>query len=372
MRRISIALLPAAALLFHACGTPASGKTAPLENDTIPVVVMALGQPSALSSGIAVSGQFTTDDETLLSFKTGGIINSLLVKEGDPIHKGELLATLNLTEINTQVQQAQVSLEKAQRDYQRLQNLYKDSVATLEQLQNAKTALDLAQEQVTSARFNMNYSEIRAVQDGYVLRKLANPGQVVGAGAAVLQTNGATGSSWLLRVGLSDRQWATIRLGDKATLQTSALPGQTLSGTVSRRSEGVDPATGTFTADIRIITPVRGSLASGLFGKGTIVPSRDGIAKAQTGTVGTTGAGPSKNWSIPYESLLDGDGSTGYVFVTTDNHTAHKVKVRIAGMEKDKVIISEGLDASQSLIISGSAYLTDNSPIRITPSSLQP
>jgi len=360
MQRILILLLPAAALLLHSCGTPASGKNTAVVSDTVPVRVMTLGEPSTLQ-GVAVSGQFTTDDETLLSFKTGGIINTILVKEGDHVHKGQLLATLNLTEINTQVQQAQLSLEKAQRDYQRTLNLFKDSVATLEQLQNAKTALDVAGQQNSAARFNQNYSEIRASQDGYVLKKMANPGQVITSGTAVLQTNGASGNDWLLRVGLSDKEWATVHLGDKARLETSAFPGQTFGGVVSRKSEGVDPATGTFTADIRLTGVRPPSLATGLFGKGMILPSRiTGDAKSDTSL--------SHTWSIPYEALLDGDGSSGYVFVTEDGKTAHKIKVTVAGMEKDNVIISDGLQHAGSLIVSGSAYLTDSSPISITPS----
>jgi hypothetical protein len=73
----------------------------------------------------------------------------------------------------------------------------------------------------------------------------------------------------------------------------------------------------------------------------------------------------SNTWSVPYESLLDGDGSTGWLFVTNDNKTARRVKVNIAGMEKDHVIISKGLENAGSLIVSGNAYLTDNSPISI-------
>lgn len=393
MQKLSILLLPAAALLFQYCGTPASGKSAiAATTDTIPVQVMLLGSPSSLSSGVAVSGQFTTDDETMLSFKSGGVISAILVNEGDRIHKGQLLATLNLTEINTQVSQAQFNLEKAQRDYTRTQHLYADSVATLEQLQNAKTALDVASEQIRSAHFNLDYSQIRASQDGYVLRKLANPGQVITSGTAVLQTNGAgeasgggatsggeAGSSslWLLKVGLSDQQWAMVHLGDKASIQTNALPNQTLTGTVSRKSAQVDPATGSFTADIRLTGIIPVTLASGLFGKGEIFPAA--AAGRPNGTNNTAAraarpalSGPAQNWKIPFESLLDGDGSSGYVFVASQDHRAQKVKVRIAGMEKDSVVIGSGLQEGQTLIVSGSAYLTDSSPIRIVEAAQHP
>ena len=362
MQRIIVLLIPAAALLFHSCGTPASGKNVSMTNDTIPVKVITLDQPFT-TQGIAVSGQYTTDDETLLSFKTGGVVNSILVKEGDRVHKGQLLATLNLTEINAQVAQAQLGYEKAQRDYQRTTNLYKDSVATLEQFQNAKTSLDLAGQQLDAAKFNLNYSEIHAPQDGYVLKKLANPGQLVTSGSAVLQTNGAGNSDWMLRVGLSDQQWAAVKLGDKAQLEVSALPGQQIPGAVCRKSEGVDPATGTFTADIRLTGPRPAALATGLFGKGTIYPAQ---AEAKHQATGSTTTAAPRIWLIPYESLLDGDGSTGYVFVTNDDKTAHKVKVVIDGMQKDGIRVSDGLQGSGSLIVSGSAYLNDNCPIRVT------
>ena len=60
------------------------------------------------------------------------------------------------------MQQAQLAYEKASRDLQRLTNLFNDSVATLEQVQNARTTRDLAAQQLNSARFNRQYSEIRA------------------------------------------------------------------------------------------------------------------------------------------------------------------------------------------------------------------
>ena len=94
-----------------------------------------------------------------------------------------------------------------------------------------------------------------------------------------------------------------------------------------------------------------------MFGNGVITAGEHQAAE-KSGT---------ETWSVPYEALLDGDGSSGFVFVTNDNKTAQKVKVVIAGVEKDHVIISRGLEKSKLLIVSGSAYLTDNSPIQIIP-----
>jgi RND family efflux transporter MFP subunit len=335
--------------LYYACNSSKPVEQKATVKDNIPVQVMPLNQEHS-NAPVTVSGEFTTDDEVMLSFKTGGIINRVLVKEGDAVRKGQLLATLNLTEINAQVQQVQLNQEKARRDYQRTKNLYADSVAPLEQLQNSKTALQLAEQQVNLVAFNRRYSEIHASQDGYILKKLADAGQQVSPGTAVLQTNGAQSGKWLLKVGISDQEWALLKLNDPAKVETAALPGQFIAGFLSRKSEGVDPATGTFTAHITL-TGKKPQVASGMFGKAIINPS------GKTEHKGV--------WKIPYEALLDGDGNTGYVFITNDDKTAKKVKVTIAGIEDHTVTITDGLQEAKGLIVSGSAYLTDQSAIII-------
>lgn len=349
MKAIHYAALLLCAPLYYACNSSKSVEQKTTVKDNIPVQVMPLNQERS-NAPVTVSGEFTTDDEVMLSFKTGGIINRVLVKEGDAVRKGQLLATLNLTEINAQVQQVQLNQEKAKRDYQRTKNLYADSVATLEQLQNSKTALQLAEQQVNLVAFNRRYSEIHASQDGYILKKLADAGQQVSPGTAVLQTNGAQSGKWLLKVGISDQEWALLKLNDPAKVETAALPGQFIEGFLSRKSEGVDPATGTFTAHITL-TGKKPQVASGMFGKATINPS------GKTEHKGV--------WKIPYEALLDGDGNTGYVFITNDDKTAKKVKVTIAGIEDHTVTISDGLQEAKGLIVSGSAYLIDQSAITI-------
>ncbi len=388
----AILLLPFLAVFVASCGDnkAAENKTA---TEIIPVKLLPLNSQSAGTASIAVSGQFTTDDETMLSFKTGGIIQSLLVKEGDAIRTGQLLATLNPTEINAQVTQAQLGFEKAQRDYNRVLHLYQDSVATLEQLQNAKTGMNIAEEQYKSAEFNRSHSQIHATSNGYVLRKLASEGQLVQAGTPIYETNGAQSGNWLLRVDLSNKQWAAIRQQDKASVEIESVAGKTFEGVVVRKTEGLNQSSGTFRADIRLTGPKPDAIAYGMFGKAVIqVGSANGIdrvagvsakgneaaekgresaekengksaAVASKGTAITTGnKGP---WAIPYDALMEGDGSTGYVFVTNDNKTAKKITVTIGGMEKDQGIITQGLENAHALIISGSAYLTDGSPISV-------
>jgi hypothetical protein len=74
---------------------------------------------------------------------------------------------------------------------------------------------------------------------------------------------------------------------------------------------------------------------------------------------------PVIGYSIPYEALLEANGKSGFVFVTNDGKTAKRIPVTIAGIEQNVVYIAGGLDGYREVIISGSPYLTDDSPIRI-------
>jgi RND family efflux transporter MFP subunit len=335
-------------LLLPGCGKEQVLSNLPKSIDAIPVNVVFLNRVE-VSGSVHSSGQFTTDDETMLSFKTGGIVDRIYVKEGDKIRKGQLLATLDLTEISSLVNQTQIAFEKALRDYDRIENLRKDSVATLEQLQNSKTGLELARQQLNAAKFNLQYSEIRAAHDGVVLQKLANEGQIMGQGMPVLKTSSKGRTDWILRVAVSDKEWAKIRLSDKANVQIEALNINDMQAYVSSKAENADQMTGCFSIDLKLNNARKLNIASGMFGKAEIMLSEKNLV-----------------WQIPYDALLDGNSDQGFVFVTNDNTNAFKVPVTIDAIDGKNILVSKGLDEYKSLIVSGSAYLKDKSVINVT------
>jgi len=338
-----------AGTLLVACGESKPVKKMPSPSDPIPVKIVRLAQHTQ-GNLVFTSGQFTTDDETVLSFKTGGVISKIYVREGDRVKAGQVLATLDMTEISAQVNQANIAVEKATRDFKRAEALYRDSVATLEQFQNARTALDMAQQQLIAARFNLGYSQIRATTNGVVLKKFTNNGQIVGPGTPVLQTGSAGNNAWMLKVGVSDKEWARISLNDSATIQTGTTDGETLHAKVFSKAESADPYTGLFNIELKLLDGKNKAIASGMFGRAGIYASQQ-----------------SQVWAIPYEALLDGNASEGFVFVTNDKKTAQKIPVKISSIEKDKILIDAGLEKSHFLVISGSAYLSDHSPIQVKP-----
>lgn len=335
------------AMLLTACGRKDNEKKQAITDDRIPVMVASIDTATG-NSIIAASGLITTENEARLSFKIGGVIDAIPVQEGQLVRKGQLLAALNSTEIAAQVQQVQLAVEKAERDYQRALNLYNDSVVTLQQFQDSKTGLDMARQNLQQALFNRQYASIYAPADGFIVKKLLNKGEVAGPGTPVLIIRIQGGSSnWVLRAGVADREWALIEKGNKALVTTDAFPGKRFNAVVSKKALAADPASGSFEIDLLIdITGLQPAV--GMFGRANITPF-----------------GSSTGFSIPYEALLEANGNKGFVFVTDDRKTVQRVDVTIASIEKNRVLIADGLEGHQYVVISGSPYLTSGARISI-------
>src|SRR5439155_922199 len=102
-----------------------------------------------------------------------------------------------LSEIDAGVTRARSAAEKGDRDVARARRLYADSVATLEQVQNTETARDVAGAELETALFNRRYAVIVAPAAGVILRRSAEPGELVQPGTPIRtlgsRTRGAVG-----------------------------------------------------------------------------------------------------------------------------------------------------------------------------------
>jgi len=298
---------------------------------------------------ITSSGLISTEIESRLSFKTGGIVSRIYVTEGQSVLTGQVLATLDLTEIDAQVSQSKNSLEKAKRDLGRAQRLYADSAATLEQVQNAETAFNVADESYRIASFNKRYASIHASSNGKVIKKFVNEGELVSGGTPVLMVNSSGKNDWIVKVGLPDVDWVRVKRGDKARVTTDAYPGITFEAVVNVINEGADQVNGLYQLEVKI-NPQGKRLASGLFARVEIVPTESQSFK-----------------SIPIEALIEGDGKKAYVFVVNqDQKSVSKVAVTIAYLERNEAVIREGLEKVAEVISEGSAFLTESSAVTVS------
>lgn len=299
-----------------------------------------------LSRSIRTSGILASSAEMMLSFKLGGIIDRIPVREGQDVVQGQLLAGLKQDEIMARVRQARVGVEKAERDYNRAKNLYEDQVVTLEQLQNAESGLDVARSNLEIAEFNLKHARIHAPSDGRILRKIAESSELVGAGHPVLLF-GNQSKLWRLKAGVVDQDVVRLTLGDSAHVCFDAYPREQFKGRISEIAGAPDPMNGLFEVEVTL-EPVPFRLFSGLMGGTDIYPSHTEEVSV-----------------VPFGALVNVSGSHGYVYRIEADSLAVKVPVEVAYIVEDKAVIRVGLDGIETIVTEGAAYLNGKSNVRI-------
>ncbi len=314
---------------------------------------------------IFASGKLAAREEVRLSFKTGGIIRQLYVREGQRVKKGQLLAELKLEEINAQVQQAklgnrqaeitiknaELAVQKAMRDYENAQGLYQDSVATFEQLDNARIQLDNARNQLEAAKtgldfnqqnseiadFNLTFSKITAPSSGVILRKMAESNELVGPGSPIFLL-GTKDQELVIRVNITDKDIIHLELGNRADIEFDAYPNHFFKGTLREIASIADPFTGTYEVEIAVESEGK-KLLSGFIGRVNIHTSE------QQSFV-----------RIPIDALISADKNKGVVF-TVKGDSAIRTPIDIYRLEKKSILLKSGLQAGEELVVKGGGYL---------------
>jgi membrane fusion protein, multidrug efflux system len=329
-------------IALSACNTTGghdTGKDAPV-NVTIQQPVFITYSDSLRATGI-----LNTQSAVKLSFKTGGIVESVAVREGQTVKKGELLASLNLSEISARARQASIALEKQERDHKRAVNLFLDSVITLETLQNAKSAYEMAKTEKNIADFNLGHSKIVAPSTGNIQRILVEKGEIIAPGYPALLF-ASTENNWVVKVSLADRDIVRFREGDRAVAELDAFPGKRFSARVTELAALADPVTGTFSAEL-MINETDPAFRSGFIARTFLFPS-DSLS----------------GWYLPFEAVHDLDHAKGFVYLL-DGKTVHKQEVHIAGLVGKGVILNEGVSGEHLVVTEGGEFLKEGTIVRV-------
>lgn len=340
-----LAILIFSAGIYSACtSSQAEQSPAKQDPDSKPevsrAVTVASVKPSQAPLTLASSGVLASKAEMSLSFKTGGIVASIYADEGQLVRKGQLLAKLNLAEINAAVIQAEASLDKAQRDYERTDNLFRDSVATLEQRQDAQTTLEVAQANLQVAKFNQQHSVIYAPQPGKILKRKAEVNELVEPGNTIFEFASAK-SAQIIRIGVSDRNIVRVHALDSAHITFDAYPEQVFPAYVSEVAESADERTGVF--ELELTVDNRGyDLKNGFIGKVQIFITPQ-----------------EKYYKIPMDALVEADEQSASIFVAADENRAKKIELEPLYIGNDYFTALANTESPLNVITSGAAYLQD-------------
>jgi HlyD family secretion protein len=183
--------------------------------------------------------------EVNIAFKIPGRVVALLTDEGRTVRINEKIAALDSAEYESQVnlnravlRNAEATLDKASKDYERADVLFKNGAISSQQMDAAKTANDVTFSQVQQAAAALRTSEVKLKDtviyspiSGVVLRKNVEAGETVSAGTPVY-TIGDLDNPWI-KVYVREAKLGLVKLGQKAEIRTDSYPGKIYEGTVT-------------------------------------------------------------------------------------------------------------------------------------------
>jgi multidrug efflux system membrane fusion protein len=338
-------LAVAASAIFAGCkpaDTTAAGPVAPRAvNIRVASVNYSTDVPLIRAPGI-----LARQTEADLSFPLPGLLTSVAVRAGERVKAGQELARLQLDPVEAQLNQANAAVEKIKRDLARVEKLQAERVATLENLQDTRTALAQAEAARSAAEFNRRHSVINAPSDGIILRRTAEPNEIVAAGRPIVSF-ASEGEGWIAKANLAPRDASRIAVGAKASIDD--YNGGKLSGQIIRISAAVDSLTRTVPVDVQLdsppVTAHSGQIVS-MWIKPSLVPARS---------------------TVPLTALRDGNGGKAFVFILEAGATvAKRISVEIEQIDRDRAYLRTPLPANVQVVVSGGQYLNDGTSVNIT------
>lgn len=269
------------------------------------------------------SGMIKPLSEQSLAFKVSGIITKVLVKEGQLVKKGTVLARLESEEIDAQVSKAQAVYSDAQRQLERINSLQERKLVSDEQIRQANTALQVAQSDLRIAKFNRKYSVITAPAAGQILIRMIEPNELIKAGQSAFvfadKQNG-----WSVRLSVADVDVVKLALGDNATISLDAYPDRVFKGVINEIAGRADVLSQTFEIDVAIKNAPK--LYSGLVAHTKIEPSEK------------------QNLSqIPLTALIQANGHHGQVYVVDATGKTKLKDIHINYLNGAYALVSQGI-----------------------------
>ena len=307
--------------------------------------------------------------------KVSGRIESVQVRLGDQVRRGQLLATLEDRELREQVRQNEASLEvsqatvrqreadlkNAQSNLERSRNLFARSLIARQTLDDAEARydaavaqVDLAKAQGTQAtarleelRINLSNTRILSPVDGFVGSRRLDPGAFVGTNSSFLSVVDI--HFVRLVANLVEKDLRRIVLEMPAQVEVDAYPGEVFAGRVARLAPVLDPATRTAQMEVEVPNPAA-RLKPGMYARVQFVVLEHADAL-----------------TVPRNAIVDLEGTRG-VFVA-DGKTARFKPVRTGIVDGEAVEITDGLADGSTVITLGSASLRDGDPIVVAGQS---
>ncbi|HOL20793.1 MAG TPA: efflux RND transporter periplasmic adaptor subunit [Candidatus Hydrogenedens sp.] len=172
-----------------------------------------------------------------------GICEELFVEEGDYVKEGQILAKLDTSEVETQILQTKVNIEKCKAALEIAENSLREGIGSKVERDNARFALDAAESTLKIQQLQLKNQTITAPINGIITRKNIQKGVLVSTGMPVFSI--VDPDSFILPINLPEREISKVSKGQEADVIIDSCPTEKFTATVLRINPTIDPNTGT-------------------------------------------------------------------------------------------------------------------------------
>ena len=303
-----------------------------------------------------------------LSFRVSGPIKSINVEKGASVKKGQLLATLDPRDYQTQLKQAQSNQAQAQAQYEnaaanfkRYENLYKQKVipkSTYDtyktEMNVAKSALNVARASTTAVRDSLRDTELRAPFDGVIVDRMVESFQDVTAKQTIFILQDISMLEIVFNVPENDVIWATKATSsapDSIRAKFDALPNKSFPLKIKEFVLQADRSTNTF--PVTAVMPQQEDVS--------LFPGMNATVEVEISDY----AGGAKVFTVPQTALVT-SGDQIYIW-RCENNTVNRVNVKQATPHNNGFIdiSSEELQDGNIIIVAGAHLLHEGQKVRM-------
>jgi len=355
LRAALIALV--AAVLFQGCG---SEDSEPQEQSPRPVKTFVVAGGQVLSER-SFPGRIESTYRADLAFRVQGTVQDILVKEGDLVQQGQILARLDPTDYETVVRDRQATFDNNERNFRRAEELVEEGFISRTEFDRLEANYRTAEAALVSARQDLDYTVLRAPFSGRVAKRHAERFEEIG----IKQTMFTLQDVQSLQVKIDVPEAMIRSLKPPAETHASGEANEEVRAFASFEGQGdrrfpltfreistrADPQSQTFEVTFDMPAPEDFIVLPGMTAAVTVNLS-DRIVD-QGGRV----------W-VPVDAVVADSELIARVWVLdAQAMTVSSIAVEVGRMEGSRIEVVAGLQGGEEIVSVGAAYLSEGMPV---------
>ena len=284
-------------------------------------------------------------DSTNLTFQVGGLVNEVVVIEGQSIKKGDLIAAIDKRDYQNNFNSAKAQYDNARTDFERAAQLLEQNAVSKSVYDQRLSQRDIARASYETAKKALSDTELRAPFDGVVAAINIDAFQNVSAQEPVITLQSDGNVEAIVNVPAQLIARVPELLPADTTITLDSAPNLNIPATLKEAAAQADPASQTYTLRFAF-TPPENLL---------ILPGMTGVMQS---TLRYLGDELNQGVAIPATAIL-AEGDNHFVWVLeTESMTVSKRAITLAPRRwEDKIVVVEGLETGEQIAAAGVSYL---------------